>query len=62
MEILLKAICYILIFVDIIFSAWVYHDQNKEIKKHEEQFLKEREEQIEQAKKYFLSRAVNKEE
>ena len=30
MEILLKVICYILIFVDIIFSAWVYHDQNKE--------------------------------
>lgn len=30
MEILLKAICYILIVGDIIFSAWVYHEQNKE--------------------------------
>ena len=30
MDILLKVICYILIVVDFIFTAWVYHDQNRE--------------------------------
>ena len=49
MEILLNAICYILGYIvgGIIFLAWVYHDQNKEIKKYEERFFSEREEQIE---------------
>ena len=64
MEILLNAICYILGYIvgGVIFLAWVYHDEYKEIEKYEERFFSEREEQIEQAKKYFLSRAVNKEE
>ena len=63
MEILLKGICYILGYIvgGIIFLAWAFHDEYKEMK-HEERFFSEREEQIEQAKKYFLSRAVNKEE
>ena len=45
MEILLKAICYILGYIvgGIIFLAWVYHDQNKEIKKYEERFFRGKE-------------------
>ena len=64
MEILLKGICYILGYIvgGIIFLAWAFHDEYKEIEKYEERFFSEREEQIEQAKKYFLSRAVNKEQ
>ena len=41
MEILLNAICYILGYIvgGVIFLAWVYHDEYKEIEKYEERFL-----------------------
>ena len=44
MEILLKAICYILGYIvgGIIFLAWAFHDEYKEMK-YDKQFFRERE-------------------